>query len=173
MKNKQSTRIIEIGCGLGYLTYSLRKDNYNIYGLDISQEAVNQANDNFGEYYICQDLFEYAKTNVNSYDVVILTEVIEHVETPIGFLETIMKILKPNGQIILTTPNKSLLPSDIVWDTDLPPVHCWWFSEESMVYIAKQLNANASFINFSKYYKRNYHLHKVNKIRKWFTDSYF
>ena len=42
-KDKKSTKILEIGSGLGYFTYSLIKANYDAVGLDISQTAVNQA----------------------------------------------------------------------------------------------------------------------------------
>jgi SAM-dependent methyltransferase len=165
VKNKQSTKILEIGSGLGYLTYSLRNEHFDVCGLDISQEAVNQANENFGNYYICQDLFDYAKRNTESFDIVILSEVIEHIDNPISFIDTILKLLKPNGRVILTTPNKSFFPSEIIWDTDLPPIHCWWFSEDSMKYIAKKLNLDAFFVNFSKFYKKNYELHDMRKNR--------
>ncbi|WP_271782089.1 class I SAM-dependent methyltransferase [Aquimarina algiphila] len=164
-EDKETKKILEIGSGLGYLTYSLRKENYNSYGLDISQEAVDQANQNLGEFYICKDLFEYAETNTESFDIVIFTEVIEHVEEPISFIEAIVKLLKPNGSIILTTPNKSFTPLDVVWSTDLPPIHHWWFSEESIKYIAKKFNLITKFIDFSSYHKKHYKLHKIRRDR--------
>jgi 2-polyprenyl-3-methyl-5-hydroxy-6-metoxy-1,4-benzoquinol methylase len=172
VKNKQTDKILEIGCGLGYLSHSLRTENYNVLGLDISQKAIDSANANFGNYYICQDIYDYAKTNVNSFEVVILTEVIEHIEAPINFLEAILKVLKPNGRIILTTPNKSFFPADIIWDTDLPPVHCWWFSEESIKYMAATLKLNTSFINFSKYYRKNYKFHDLRRSRSLPTSVF-
>jgi SAM-dependent methyltransferase len=156
VKDKKSSKILEIGCGLGYFTYSLRKANYNVIGLDISQTAVNQANEAFGEYYICSDLFDFVKSNPEQFDIVILTEVIEHIDQPVEFIESIKKLLRTGGLVIITTPNKSLYSSDLIWATELPPVHCWWFSEESMTYIANKLRLQISFINFNRYYKNNY-----------------
>jgi len=156
VKDKQKTKILELGSGLGYLTYSLVKENYNIKGIDISQKAVNQACENFGNHYICADLFDYAQSNAESYDVVILTEVIEHITNPLAFIEAILKLLKSGGRVIITTPNKSLYPTEIIWATECPPVHCWWFSEESMKYIAKKMNLNLNLIDFSNFYKKNY-----------------
>ena len=153
VKDKKSSKILEIGCGLGYFTYSLRKANYNVIGLDISQTAVNEA---FGEYYICSDLFDFVKSNPEQFDIVILTEVIEHIDQPVEFIESIKKLLRTGGLVIITTPNKSLYSSDLIWATELPPVHCWWFSEESMTYIANKLRLQISFINFNRYYKNNY-----------------
>ena len=149
-----STKILEIGSGLGYLTYALRKAGYNITGLDISQEAVNKANEKYGDYYICADVIEY-KRNPEKYDLLILTEVIEHLNEPMIFMQCLLSLLKEDGHIILTTPNKSFFPKDAIWINDLPPVHCWWFSENSFVEIANQLNCNASFVDYSPYYKNH------------------
>lgn len=158
LKNKikapADAKIIEIGCGLGYLTYSLQKSGYHAtIGLDISEEAVQKAKNTLGDYYICADLYEYAKTNKGSFDIVILTEVIEHVENPLEFISLLVLLLNDTGTIIMTTPNKSFFPVKAIWKTELPPVHCWWFSEDSIRYIAKRLNMNCSFTDFTQYYK--------------------
>ena len=158
VKSKPSTEILEIGSGLGYLTYSLIKANYKVIGMDVSQTAVNLASETFGDHYICKDLFEYAALRPESFDIVILTEVIEHVSKPLDFIEAIIKLLKPGGRAIITTPNKSFYPPEVIWASDLPPVHCWWLSEESMNYIGEKLKVNVSFINFREYYKTNYHV---------------
>jgi SAM-dependent methyltransferase len=150
-----SPKILEIGCGLGYLTYSLNKEGYNSQGLDISQEAVNRAMQNYGNHYICANLYEYAINHENEYDIIIFTEVIEHLNEINSFMESLKKLLKPNGKIILTTPNKSFYPSDVIWATDLPPVHCWWLSEDSINYIANHLDLSVSFLDFRKYYAKN------------------
>ncbi|MEI6576786.1 MAG: class I SAM-dependent methyltransferase [Bacteroidota bacterium] len=156
VEDKKLAKILEIGSGLGYLTYSLIRAKYNVIGLDISHTAVMNAINRFGDYFICEDLFNYAKLHSESFDIVILTEVIEHIDNPIDFLESINMLLKPNGRIIITTPNKSLYPKDIIWDTELPPVHCWWFSEDSIKYLSERINASISLINFSKFYKYKY-----------------
>ncbi|MDR2410086.1 MAG: methyltransferase domain-containing protein, partial [Bacteroidales bacterium] len=70
---KDSLRIIEIGCGLGYLTYSLIRDGYCVTGLDISQSAIDEAINNFGHHYVCADISEYAIQHRGAYDIVILT----------------------------------------------------------------------------------------------------
>lgn len=117
--------------------------------------AVQQAKKIFGDYNLCADLFEFAKIHAESFDVVILTEVIEHVDRPLDFIESIKQLLIPGGHTIITTPNKSFFPSDVVWATELPPVHCRWFSEESMKFAAKEKNLEIDFINFRRFYQKN------------------
>lgn len=155
-KNKNDIKILEIGSGLGYLTYSLRKDGYNINGLDISKEAVARATDNFGEYYINADIYEYVNKHEGEYDIVIFTELIEHINDILKFMKCVINLVSDTGNVIFTTPNKTVYPSNAVWVTDLPPVHCWWLSEESVAYIAKEINMNLKFLDFTKYYTKNY-----------------
>ncbi len=154
--DKKNNKILEVGSGMGYLTYSLRKNGYNAVGLDISENAIQLAKDSFGEFYICSDVFDYSIRNANKYDVVILTEVIEHVDDPIAFLGALHKLVKSGGRIIITTPNKSLYPKSTIWASDLPPVHLWWLSENTLSYLAGKIGMNVSFIDFSQFYKKHY-----------------
>jgi 2-polyprenyl-3-methyl-5-hydroxy-6-metoxy-1,4-benzoquinol methylase len=152
-KPKDETFIIEAGSGLGYLTYALNTEGYKALGIDISQNAVEKAIKNFGSNYICANIHEYAEKHQNQYDIVVLTEVIEHIEEPIEFLGSLCLMLKQGGRIILSTPNKTIYPANVLWATDLPPVHLWWFSETSMRYIGNMLGMNTVFTDFSNYYK--------------------
>lgn len=165
IKNRKTARILEVGSGLGYLTYALNIAGYDAFGLDISETAVQQAKLNFGNYYISDDLFNFAEKKATSFDVIILTEVIEHVNEPLDFINALLKLLKPNGHLVLTTPNKSFYPSDILWDTENPPVHCWWFSEMSIINIANKLNAKILFIDFSSFYKERYAMCDLKILR--------
>ena len=172
-RKKEDIKILEVGSGIGYLTYSLRTEGYNIIGLDVSQIAVSNAVEKFGQYYLCEDVFEFAKNNPNSFDFVILTEVIEHVDNPVSFIETILKLLNPSGKAIVTTPNKSFYPENIIWASDLPPVHYWWFSEDSMKFIARKFDYQVSFLVFSEYYKKNLHSISLNKLNSFDPKPYF
>lgn len=172
-KEITSPNILEIGSGLGYLTYSLNCEGYNTIGIDISQEAVKNAISNYGDYYICADLNEYSIDNKNQFDIIIFTELIEHINDILSFMESIKKLLKPDGSVILTTPNKSFYESNVIWATDLPPVHCWWLSEQSIIYIGNKLNMDVFFINFSKWYSKHTIGVDVSKIPVPYTPPVF
>lgn len=144
-------KILEIGCGQGYLTYALRCRGFNAIGLDISKRAVDSARKRYGDHYLCEDLIKYSQNNFCKYDTIIMTEVIEHIEDVKAFLKAIDLLLKPGGHLVLTTPNRSLYPVDVLWETEPPPVHLWWFSEKSIAYLAKRLSYRCRFIDFSAY----------------------
>lgn len=144
-------KILEVGCGLGYLTYAIAKKGYDITGLDISNDAIQNAIKKYGNNYLAEDLFEHSEKNKERYNVIIMTEVIEHVPNIMGFMKALDRLLSPGGTIILTTPNKSSFNKNMLWDTELPPIHLYWLSENSIIQIARNINYNVEFTDFSEY----------------------
>lgn len=149
-----NAKILEVGCGIGYLTHSLVKEGYQITGLDISEDAVVNATRMYGNHFICKNIFDYQFESPESFDVIILTEVIEHIRDVYPFIEALIRLLKKKGEIIITTPNKTIFANNSVWDTDLPPVHLWWFSEQSFRTISNRMNVNCNFLDFTYYNKK-------------------
>lgn len=147
--------ILEIGSGLGYLTYALNKAGYSAKGIDISEDAVSKANKRYGNYYEYKNLFKIIEEN-ERYDCVIMTEVIEHVEDPVSFIGAALKLLKSEGKLIVTTPNKNATQQGTVWHSDFPPVHLWFFTEESVKHIADKFSKKCEFLDFSEYSKKFY-----------------
>lgn len=147
--NKKNVSIIEIGSGLGYLTYSLNKEGYTSKGIDLSDEAVSKARARYGDYYEAGNLFLLADKYKENFDCVIMTELIEHVEDPKAFIEASLSMLKKGGKLIITTPNKSWAPKGSLWGSDAPSIHLWWFAEKSIVMLAESFNRKCSFIDFT------------------------
>lgn len=148
-------KILEVGSGLGYLTYAIKQEGYNIIGLDISMDAVAKAKKQFGNYYVCEDVYQYAVDNEGEFDLVILTEVIEHIQDPGGFSDILIKLLKVGGKLIISTPNKSAYPQNECWNTELPPVHLTWFSEDSFKVFSQQKELSCSFFDFTDFNKKH------------------
>jgi SAM-dependent methyltransferase len=80
-----------------------------------------------------------------------MVEVIEHLEEPVAVMENALRLLSPGGSIVLTTPNRSFFGYDEPWSTDLPPVHLWWFSEDSINAIAERVSCSVEFVDFTGY----------------------
>jgi SAM-dependent methyltransferase len=148
--------IAEIGSGLGYLTYSLNKAGYRARGIDISSEAVAKAKAAYGDYYEAGDIVKLSESYKGRFDCVVMTELIEHVEDPKAFIVSALNMLKEGGKLIITTPNKSWTPKGYVWGSDVPPIHLWWFSEKSIIEIAKSLGKKCSLLDFTPFTSRFY-----------------
>jgi SAM-dependent methyltransferase len=154
--DKQQAKLLEVGSGLGYLTYSLDKSGYNIQGVELSSVAVEEATKQFGNLYRCEDALMLADDG-ERFDVILLTEVIEHLIQPATFVRQLGKLLNPGGCILVTTPNKDWAPNKLSpWGTDLPPVHLWWFTKEGFNKIAEAADLSVSFYSFRDWHKWNF-----------------
>jgi len=150
----KGAKILEIGSGLGYLTHALNKAGYVSEGLEYAESAVAFARDYFDETHTTGSIETFSAAHPEAYDVVIATEVIEHVIDPNEFVSHILKVLKPGGSLILTTPIKDIHPEGTIWETEPAPVHLWWFTEKGIEGVAKKQNAEATFVDFTPYTSR-------------------
>lgn len=144
-------KMLEIGSGLGYLTYALTKRGHEVLGLDISQTAVDAATRRYGPYYRCGDVVRYAEAAGEPVDAVIATEIIEHIPDVRAFLGALVRLVRPGGDIVLTTPNRSAYPPDVLWETEPPPVHLWWFSEQAIEQLGRAFGVTTTFVDFTAY----------------------
>jgi SAM-dependent methyltransferase len=145
-----SPRILEVGSGLGYLTYALWKEGYDCVGCDISAEAVQRAKDRFHCQYLHLDIERNRLEE--KYDLIILTEVIEHLAEPLRMIGALQQCLRKRGQIVLTTPRKPQINSLSYWDTELPPVHWTWITANGVNKLANRAGAQAALLDTTGFY---------------------
>lgn len=162
LKGKNKLKILELGCGYGYLTYAMYKSGHNCFGIDLSRRAISFAKSNYGNYFENISIEDLVRSSSEKFDLVVATEVVEHLFDIPLFLENLKKIITPNGKILLTTPNKDFVPRNYIWLTDLPPVHVTWLGKKSFKVLANQKNFDIDFITFNKHYPP-----KENKIIKY------
>lgn len=145
-------RILEIGCGLGYLTAALRKAGYEAWGIDLSEEAVAIASARFGPWYQAGSSIDNALDRLNvgkQFSMIVALELIEHVPDPAGLLSEMTHFLEDDGEILISTPNRSSSPKSAVWNTELPPVHLHWFSEDGITRLGEILGLSSRLIDFT------------------------
>lgn len=105
---KESGLVLEVGCGKGDLTIKLSIKFKRMVSLDISLVGVKKAKKRIDERCNCEFLISDATTLPfcnDLFDIVIFSEVLEHTLDQKKCVFEIHRVIKPNGILILTTPN--------------------------------------------------------------------
>jgi 2-polyprenyl-3-methyl-5-hydroxy-6-metoxy-1,4-benzoquinol methylase len=162
LSDKAGHRILDMGCGYGYLTYALRCRGFEAIGVDTSQAALEVARRNYGAYFHHADAQRFARACSQRFDLIVGIEWIEHVPDPLAHLAELIRLLTSQGAILLTTPNKDFCGPASVWQTDLPPVHRVWLSRRSLIRIAEVLGCECHFMPLAGHAPRH-----ENKLAKF------
>jgi 2-polyprenyl-3-methyl-5-hydroxy-6-metoxy-1,4-benzoquinol methylase len=99
--------ILDLGCGNGAIARALITEGYDVYGVDASATGITIANAEIpGRFFVLDVSAGQLPTELASknFDVVISTEVIEHLYDPRGFIAFARKILVNGGEFIVSTP---------------------------------------------------------------------
>jgi len=130
--------ILDIGCGFGWGTKYLSLKGH-VYGVDIDQETVFKTRK---RYKSCQKIKFLAADALKlpfkdrKFDVIVSIENIEYVFDTNGYLKEMKRVIKKNGILVVSTPNKShlghRLKQLIGVDYWVNPFHPVEFSEKEL-----------------------------------------
>ncbi|MEW6582674.1 MAG: methyltransferase domain-containing protein, partial [Actinomycetota bacterium] len=107
-------RALDVGCGTGFLLEQLAGRGFSGVGVDLSPESVAIAQRRLEELGVADRL----RAEVGSayeppdgvFDLVTLTDVLEHLEDPRACLRAIRARMAPDGLLVISTPNRHSLP---------------------------------------------------------------
>jgi 2-polyprenyl-3-methyl-5-hydroxy-6-metoxy-1,4-benzoquinol methylase len=97
--------VIDVGCGVGFLLLAIKEKFHtrSLTGSDFSQNAIDFSKKKFpGINFFRQDLNDPIPGN---YDIILCTEVLEHLEKPYLAIKNMLNALRPGGTMIITVPN--------------------------------------------------------------------
>ena len=117
--NFHNTKILDVGCGGGLISEELHKLGGEVTGLDFIEENVKAAKkharqNNLNIKYMVNDL---EKDKIQSkFDLIIIFEVLEHLNNWENFIKKIKSNLKSNGVLIISTINRNLISKFLTID---------------------------------------------------------
>jgi 2-polyprenyl-3-methyl-5-hydroxy-6-metoxy-1,4-benzoquinol methylase len=128
-------KILEVGCGNGYLSLELARDGHKVIGLDKSPEIIqaaegtklaHPATPDFGELtYVCADIGEW-QAEENSFDVVIINRTLHHLHHLQPTLTKVKQLLKNSGRLIC---------QDYAYDRFSEQTASWMYSMQRMLFL--------------------------------------
>lgn len=126
-------KILDIGSSAGFFLAEAKSRDWETVGIEFSKWSKEHAEKSFGLTIYNQPL-EKLNWKQESFDAVTMFDVIEHLTDPRQVLSEVKKILKPEGVLILTTPN---IDSPAAWLTGekwyaVLPGHLFYFSPRSL-----------------------------------------
>jgi 2-polyprenyl-3-methyl-5-hydroxy-6-metoxy-1,4-benzoquinol methylase len=97
--------VLDVACGTGYGVQVLRVAGASpVYSIDISRDALHFGMRRYGMAAICSDA-QALPMGTGICDAVVSLETIEHLGDPISFAQEVRRVLRPAGELLLSTPN--------------------------------------------------------------------
>lgn len=113
--------VLDVGCGGGILAEPIARLGANVLGIDPLQDSIDEAKhhalkdpDLATLSYECSTIEELAEKQSNCFDIVLASEVLEHVDSPDVFIHNCCELIKPGGHLFVTTINRTLLSTIFV-----------------------------------------------------------
>jgi 2-polyprenyl-3-methyl-5-hydroxy-6-metoxy-1,4-benzoquinol methylase len=101
-------RLLDVGCGPGLLLDEARRRGYDPLGLELSHASAVHARDALGLDVRELALEDFADdAGEPGFDVVVLADVIEHLDDPVGGIARCAALLRPGGVLCVVTPDPS------------------------------------------------------------------
>ncbi len=133
------SRILDIGCGTGEFPAVLSQD-YIVEGIEPEPRAARWACERFGLKVHTGDL-DSVNIEAGGFRLVTLWHVLEHMPNPTGALESINRLLDPEGTVLIALPNIRSLDARLYgpwWVALDAPRHLWHFSAPQLELILQK-----------------------------------
>ena len=123
-------RVLDVGCGNGFTCGEFLKQGCQVVGIDLSQQGIAIARKAYpqGRFEVLPaDDQLLARLGAVPFDLVISTEVVEHLYSPRDYAHGCLQALKPGGRFICTTPYHGYLKNLVLslagkWDAHANPL---------------------------------------------------
>ena len=133
-KYKKQGKLLDIGCSIGTFLDIARKKGWDTFGIDLSKASIDYCTKEL-KLNVKQGKLEDIKFPSNSFDVVIMSDLLEHVPNPIATLKEANRILKKEGLLFITTPDIGSITAKLMrtrWVHLKPREHIYYFTPKTI-----------------------------------------
>lgn len=134
LKNTPPGKLLDVGCGGGRFMNRMRRKSWEVEGIDSDEKATCKITRRYGMKTYTGDLLSCELPGA-SYDAITMSHAIEHLFDPEKSLKECMRLLKPGGKLVVTTPNVESAAATLFgkfWRGWEPPRHLHLFSVNAL-----------------------------------------
>ena len=152
---KKESSLVDIGCAEGLFLQESKKHVNNVYGIEPTKSYAAYAKEKMN-LDILQGTLENLECPDNSFDIVTMFHVLEHLSSPSQALTKIYSWLKKNGHIVIEVPDiesPTAQYKGLNWEL-IYPEHRFYFSPTSLQHLLKKNNfeiVSMRFRDFDQY----------------------
>jgi SAM-dependent methyltransferase len=127
-------RLLDIGCGGGFLLAEAEIAGYDVTGTDVSAELLRKAASMTNRAVLHQQDAETLDLPEESFDVCVMSDVLEHVRDPLAVLNRVWRFLRPGGIVLAAAPSLDSLSARIMKDkwVEFKIEHLFYFSRSNL-----------------------------------------
>jgi 2-polyprenyl-3-methyl-5-hydroxy-6-metoxy-1,4-benzoquinol methylase len=102
-------RVLDVGCGSGVHGAELKRiHNHRVTGVDISPVSIAKARTRLEAAYVADVTKPEAYPFEAGFDVIVFSDILEHLYDPVAVLSDHVKLLKPGGHVLVSLPNVAI-----------------------------------------------------------------
>jgi 2-polyprenyl-3-methyl-5-hydroxy-6-metoxy-1,4-benzoquinol methylase len=166
-KYTREGKLLDLGCSTGYFL-NVARINFDVKGVEPSKWAVDFAKSKL-KLNVEQGDIASVKCLDETFDVISLIDVIEHLTDPIGMLKEAQRLLKANGGIYIVTPNIKSLSARILkgkwWG--LRPAHLYYFSPQTLSEMLQKVGFKVVEVrSYGRIFTYGYWLSRIRNYNK-------
>ncbi len=133
-------KLLDVGCGGGRFLNRMKKRGWQVEGTDFDEQAAHKVTSRYGIRTHVGDLPQCGLAE-NSFDAITMSQAIEHLYDPRATLRECLRLLKPGGLLVMTTPNAHSIGATAFgasWRGWEAPRHLHLFSVEALHRLTQQ-----------------------------------
>jgi 2-polyprenyl-3-methyl-5-hydroxy-6-metoxy-1,4-benzoquinol methylase len=163
--------ILDVGCSFGFFLDAARQRGWAVTGVELSQYAATYATQRFGLSVVNKSVLD-AGFAENSFDVITMWYVIEHLPNPKQVLMHLSTLLNEDGMLVVSTPNVESYRAKIQgqkWRIWIPPEHLLYFSPDTIKKLCRccclQVIGYETTLPYEKYFRRTKLYKLLNRLK--------
>ena len=151
-RGEKKGRLLDVGAATGAFLSIAANAGWQVEGVEISNYAASAARQKGLNVHAGE--LENAPLAVSSFDAITMWDVFEHVRSPRATLDKVCHLLKPNGLLVINTPDAGSLHAHLrgnKWPLIIPPEHTYLFNRNNIArLLAEQGFAVVKFTTIGK-----------------------